>query len=211
MPDTGPDPLARFYDPPPLNRDPAVLVPDLPRDVPLFGLSPADAPSQSRPDDWDERGRPRLRYFTRAEYDILTKLTETLIVPPGDNFAIPPKQAAMNVDRYLATMHTPMRLQIRIALHLLNLWTMTSLRLPFRWMSLRARRAWARRFERNRGMVVTKLLKLKNLVYLNYYGDPGTDVVTGYNLIYDRDPSSKDLRRFVRSRLRNAAGGWRVE
>jgi hypothetical protein len=194
--------LREFLDPPPQATDRRTPVPDVDDDRPLYQLPPIDAPAQTRPTDTDAKGRPKLRYLSRLQWRIASKLAEALVRPPNDEYAIPPTDVGLNIDRYLAASRSPMRLQIRAALLLLNVWpTLTGLRRPFIWMSLPARRKWTDRFLHNRGLLMPKLAKLKNLIFLNYYTDPRTDAHTGFSQVLDRDPEFAQVRDELRKQI----------
>ncbi len=189
----------RYYNAKPYSEDPALHVPTaVPGEIALPRLAPVDAPAQSRPEDWRSNGRPRLRFFRPVEFSILAALAEALIAPPeGQQPALRPEEIALNVDRYLGASRSPMRVQIRLGLRVLNLLSLASGKPPFRFMGASARRAWCRRFTTNRGLLVPKVAKLKSLVYLGYYTDPRSDEQTGYETVLERNtPLFRETRRY---------------
>lgn len=164
-------------------------------------LRPADAPAWARPIDGTDHADGKLAYLTRIEAAALAAFTEVIIVPPeGLERAVPPRDVVRSIDRFLAINRSIMRHQIRLATFILTWWPLTRFKPPFWMMSYAARRRFVSVFPSGKGFVMSRLAKLKNLILVNYYSDPRTNLHTRYAPFEQRRPIGRAVRELIAKR-----------
>jgi choline dehydrogenase-like flavoprotein len=128
------------------------------------------------------------RYLSRGQFRTLAALAECLM---GEDSLVPPDDIATRVDRYLAGFEARRKWLMKAALVGLEVYPLTYLRPPLRWMSVAKRRRFIRsRFEGDvarrrvgelRRWLAQGMIRLgQQVVYLGYYGDPRTHASVGY-------------------------------
>jgi choline dehydrogenase-like flavoprotein len=139
---------------------------------------------------WDAvRAAHGLLYLNPIAFLGLVALAEVLI--EGGREAISPHDAARNVDRYLASLKARGKQQVHLALTLLCLWPLATLRPPLPALGAGSRKAYLRkRFveevgERRvrapfRQFLQAAIRTGAQMSYLGYYGDTRTQDAIGY-------------------------------
>jgi choline dehydrogenase-like flavoprotein len=139
---------------------------------------------------WDAvRAAHGLQYLNPIAFLGLVALAEVLVA--GENEAISHHDAARNVDRYLASLKARGKQQVHLALTLLCLWPLATLRPPLPALGAASRKAYLRkRFveevgERRvhapfRQFLQAAIRTGAQMSYLGYYGDTRTQAAIGY-------------------------------
>jgi choline dehydrogenase-like flavoprotein len=126
------------------------------------------------------RSRYGLRYLHPVGFFALSSLAEVLI--EGDPEVVPPEKIARNVDDYLAALEARSKGRVQLALIVLALWPLLTLRPPLATLSPEARKRFlerrfvgplsGRRILRPLRPLLRVLIRTASqMAYLGYYGD----------------------------------------
>jgi choline dehydrogenase-like flavoprotein len=135
------------------------------------------------------RARHGLRYLHPVGYLALASLAEVLI--EGKREALSPEQVARNVDGYLAALRARSKGRVQLALIVLALWPLLTLRPPLPALSPEVRKRFLeRRFvgplsgrrvlRPLRPFLQVLIRTASQMAYLGYYGDPRSWSSIGY-------------------------------
>jgi choline dehydrogenase-like flavoprotein len=146
------------------------------------------------------RARHKLRYLHPIGFLALASLAEVLV--QGDVEAIPPEKIACNVDDYLASLQAKAKGRVQLALIVLALWPMLTLRPPLPVLSPEARKSFLKRrfvediggrrvFKPLRPLLQIMIRNASQMAYLGYYGDPDSWPSIKYTRYQDRKPDGR--------------------
>jgi hypothetical protein len=146
------------------------------------------------------RARHKLRYLHPIAYLSLVALAEVLV--EGRSEAVTPTQVARNVDAYLADLKASSKSQVQLALIVLGLWPLLTLKPPLPLLSPASRKTFLqkrfideiserRTFRPIRPLVEAMIRTGAQMSYLGYYGDRRSWKAIGYTPFADRDGGRK--------------------
>ncbi len=175
-------------------------VPEIERELHPSEMYPSNAPAQVRV-KFDKKGRPILYYFNRRQFKLMIRFSEIFITPEQGRFAVPPEDIAFNIDRFVSISRSSMKIFVKILLLLWQVRPLLSFKLPFTWMSKEEQIRFIKNdLIRNNGLFFFELMKMKMLIYMNYYADPRTDKQTGYQAFNERENEASLIREEIISK-----------
>ena len=150
------------------------------------------------------RARHGLRFLHPLAFVSLAAIAEVML--EGRREVLTPEQVAGNVDHYLATLDARGKSRVQVALIVLGLWPMVTLRPPLPALAPSTRKAFLRkRFiedisERRTIRPIRPLLQAMirtgaQMSYLGYYGDGRSWESIGYTPYEAREPDGRPARK----------------
>jgi choline dehydrogenase-like flavoprotein len=146
------------------------------------------------------RAGRRLRYLHPLAFLSLVAIAEVMI--EGKREVVPPEDVARNVDDYLADLRARDKARVQLALAVLGLWPMLTLRPPLPVLAPESRKAFLqkrfldevtdRRVFRPLRPIVQVLVRTgAQMSYLGYYGDRRAWDDVGYTPFAAREPHGR--------------------
>jgi choline dehydrogenase-like flavoprotein len=141
------------------------------------------------------RARYGLRYLNPVAFAGLSALAEVLI--EGEREVISPEQVARNVDGYLAELESTTKPRVHLALTVLTVWPLLTLRPPLPILAPATRKRFLEKrfieeiserrvFRPLRPFVQALIRTGSQMAYLGYYGDPDSWDSIGYTTFQRR-------------------------